>query len=431
MPRIQLPSPAVAIVGRHNSGKTTLVEKLIEELCARGHDVGSIKHHGHRGFDIDIPGKDSWRHRRAGASEVAISAPGQLALIRDFEGEAEATDLVERMPGHDIVLVEGYRKSGLPSIEIMRAGNPRDWEVAVRFKRAAEQGVPLTEDFVQAARASAGALPEPGAPEDPGKMPTSATVAIVTDIPEAEEGAFQYGIPSFGLDDVPALADFITERFARQKLTVVIQAGGESKRMGQSKALVPFLGRPLIMRQVERLAPVADELIITTNESERLKFLKCCYPELPIRLAKDLLPDRGALPGFLTALSAASNEYVAIVACDMVFASPRLIAAECVEMSLTQADAVVPVNTHGYEPMHALYRKSACLPAVRLALDEGESRVQSIFRKVDVAGFSQTCVQRAEPRGGCFVNVNTPEELKSAEESLLAGEEEGLPRGMI
>ena len=63
---VQVPSPAVSFVRRHNSGKTTLIVKLIEELVARGHDVGSVKHHSHAGFTIDIPGKDSYRHRAAG-----------------------------------------------------------------------------------------------------------------------------------------------------------------------------------------------------------------------------------------------------------------------------------------------------------------------------------------------------------------------------
>ena len=116
---IDIPSPAIAIVGRHNSGKTTLIERLIAELVARGLDVGSIKHHSHRGFDIDHPGKDSYRHRAAGASETVIAAPGQVARVKTIEGEMECSDLVRSMPGHDIV-VEGYRKSGLPTIEIMR-----------------------------------------------------------------------------------------------------------------------------------------------------------------------------------------------------------------------------------------------------------------------------------------------------------------------
>jgi len=66
--KITVPSPAIAIVGRHNSGKTTLIEKLIAEMVSRGLDVGSVKHHSHVGFEIDYPGKDSYRHRAAGAS---------------------------------------------------------------------------------------------------------------------------------------------------------------------------------------------------------------------------------------------------------------------------------------------------------------------------------------------------------------------------
>ena len=105
---IDIPSPAVAVVGRHNSGKTTLIERLIAELVGRGLDVGSIKHHSHRGFDIDIPGKDSYRHRAAGASETVIAAPGQVARIKTVEDEVECSELVRSMPNHDIIVVEGY-----------------------------------------------------------------------------------------------------------------------------------------------------------------------------------------------------------------------------------------------------------------------------------------------------------------------------------
>ena len=137
---IDIPSPAIAIVGRHNSGKTTLIEQLIAELVDRGYDVGSIKHHSHAGFDIDYPGKDSYRHRAAGASETVIAAPGQVARIKTIEGEEECGDLVRSMPGHDIVVVEGYRKSGLPTIEVMRAGNAADAHTAEVFLRGAREG---------------------------------------------------------------------------------------------------------------------------------------------------------------------------------------------------------------------------------------------------------------------------------------------------
>lgn len=443
MAKLKVPSPAVAIVGRHNSGKTTIIEKLIAELVSRGLDVGSVKHHSHVGFEVDYPGKDSFRHRAAGASETVIAAPGKMACIKTIEGELECSEIVRGMRGHDIIVVEGYRKSGLPTIEIMRSGNEADLAVAAAFIEGARQGCSLGSDFTQISRAKAGGrkhanLVEPEelaapveeeiTPEEAErrarikeKMPTSDTVAIVTDIPEAKEAALLFNIPALDLEDIEGLADFVQNRFARPRISVVIQAGGESRRMGRSKATVPFAGRPLITRLIDRLSPVADELIITTNEHENLKFLYEEYPHLNLKLVGDAFKFRGALPGLYTAMQASQNPYVAVVACDMIFASASLVVAQSIEMSRTGADVVVPVNKHGFEPFHALYRRETCVPAIRRKLDEGDKRAQSLLSdpKINVVEFSQDRVLEAEPRGGCFINANTPEELKRIEDSYL------------
>lgn len=413
---VEVPSPAIAVVGRHNSGKTTLVVKLISELASRGFDVGSIKHHSHGDFDIDYPGKDSYRHREAGATDTVIASPNMMARVRTMDHEVECAEIVATMPGHDIVIVEGYRKSGLPTIEIMRAANEADSAVAAAFLESARRGDDLGTDHVQMAKQNA-----KHARDLESKMPTSNTVAVVTDIPDALEAADIYGIPSFGLADVQEIADFIEAHFTRPRVTVVIQAGGESKRMGQSKALIEFNGRPLICRIVERLRPAADEMIITTNEADKLQFLYGMFPDVELTLAPDAYDKRGALPGLYTALDAARCPLVSIVACDMVFASPRLVVAEAIEMAETDADIVVPVNKHGFEPFHATYRKDSCLPAVRRAIESGKSRVQSVFDDdaVKVVEFTQDRVLRAEPRGGCFINTNTPEELAHIENSFL------------
>ncbi len=450
-------SPAVAFVGRHNSGKTTLIERVIAELTARGYDVGSVKHHSHKGFDIDIPGKDSYRHRAAGATDTVIAAPGQVARISTVRGELECADILEGMPGHDIVVVEGYRKSGLPTIEIMRAGNEADAVVAQAFLEGAQAGASLGTDFIQAGRArlraererdekaaaSAEAADEKAAGAEAasaaapvaqsalsasdqekhaadlqGKMPSGATIAVVTDIPAAQEAARIYGIPAFGIDDIAAVCDFLVEHHVRRRITVAIQAGGESRRMGRSKATVPFAGRPLICRLVERLAPAADKMLITTNEAENLAFLDEQYPELGIRLIPDICDHRGALPGIYSALRAAESEYVAIVACDMVCASSALVVREAALMAATMADVVVPVNKHGFEPFHALYRRSTCLPVVEEAVAAGEQRAQAIFDLVKVQPLPQSEVLKVEPMGGCFINVNTPEELRIMEKAF-------------
>ena len=409
---VDVPSPAIAVVGRHNSGKTTLVVKLIEELVARGHDVGSVKHHHKSGFDFDVPGKDSYRQREAGASETVIACPGQVACVKTVQRELECPEIVHSMPGHDIIVVEGYRKSGLPTIEVMRSGNESDSKVAAAFAEGAERGVSLGSDFTQLSRGDRAFEADRDLIE---KMPEASTVAIATDIASAVEAARVYGIPAFGLDDIDEIADFLEQRYIRPKVTVVIQAGGESRRMGQSKALVPFAGRPLICRMVERLSPVADELVITTNEGEKLAFLAEKYPEIDIKLVSDLHDSRGALPGLHTAIDAASNPFVAIVACDMLFASKRLIVAEALAMQESGADVVVPVNKHGYEPFHALYRRAACLPYFDALISAGEKRAQALFDKVNVREFPQSEVLAAEPMGGCFVNANTPEELHTLE----------------
>jgi molybdopterin-guanine dinucleotide biosynthesis protein B len=111
--------PLVIFVGKSNSGKTTLVEKLLPELSRLGLAVGTIKHDVH-GFDIDIPGKDSWRHRQAGAKRTLISSPTRLALIRDTDHHHRLDELVVYFRGLDLILVEGYKRETKPKVEVFR-----------------------------------------------------------------------------------------------------------------------------------------------------------------------------------------------------------------------------------------------------------------------------------------------------------------------
>lgn len=195
----------------------------------------------------------------------------------------------------------------------------------------------------------------------------------------------------------------------KSMLTIAIQAGGESRRMGQDKALLPFLGKPLIQRVIERLSRLADELFVTTNQPEAYRFLG-----LP--LVPDAIPGRGALGGLFTALSAARQPLVAVVACDMPFASPRLLEAERSLLLATGSDAVIPQTEGGMEPFHAVYRREACLPAIQAAMAADRWRVDAWFSQVRLRLMLPQEVRPHDPGGIAFWNVNTPQELAQAEE---------------
>jgi molybdenum cofactor guanylyltransferase len=192
-------------------------------------------------------------------------------------------------------------------------------------------------------------------------------------------------------------------------LSVVIQAGGQSTRMGENKALKPFLGRPLIQRVLDRLAPIADEVLVTTNQPADFSFLG--LPLLP-----DLKPGRGALGGLYTALASARHAHVAVVACDMPFASAPLLAAAAGILEQERADVVIAETPEGFEPMHAVYRRETCLPAVEAAISADHWRVIAWFPRVTVRRFTAEELQRYDPDGLAFWNLNTPEEFVEAEQ---------------
>ena len=112
---------AFGITGASGSGKTMLITALLPMLRARGLAVSTIKH-AHHGFDLDRPGKDSWAHRQAGASEVMLASGGRWALLREAtEEECTLDALLARMAPVDLVLVEGFRASAIPKLEVCRA----------------------------------------------------------------------------------------------------------------------------------------------------------------------------------------------------------------------------------------------------------------------------------------------------------------------
>lgn len=212
-------------------------------------------------------------------------------------------------------------------------------------------------------------------------------------------------------------------------LTVAIQAGGESRRMGRSKATISFGGRPLLCRIVERVDPVASEILITTNGRDDLGFLER-MPQAPkIRVVRDLMDVRGSMTGLLTALTCASHDFVAVCACDMMDVSASLFAHELRLAQEGGFDAAVPETSSGFEPFHALYRRASCLESALRSMSaaqaasstrKGGASMKSVLLdpelRVRRLGMDEVC---EVAQAGCFANCNTPEELAHAEERIF------------
>ncbi len=176
---------AIGFAGYSGAGKTTLVERLIPLLKRRGLRVSVVKHAHHK-FDVDHPGKDSWRHREAGAYEVVVASDKRLALMREFEQpvQLDVHHLIAELDGGvDWVFVEGFKHSDLPKIEVWRAPEAGETARAVRYDQDA---------FV---------------------------AAIATDAPQRLHAPS--GVPMFGLDDVEDIAQWLIDSGERFHYNVV------------------------------------------------------------------------------------------------------------------------------------------------------------------------------------------------------------------
>jgi molybdopterin-guanine dinucleotide biosynthesis protein MobB len=177
--------PAVCIVGRKNSGKTTLVVALAAELGRRGRRVATIKH-GHHAFETDQPGRDSWRHFHEGRAEATIMAgTGKIALVMRIDGEPDPERLIAELyagRAYDIVLVEGWKHGRLARIEVFR----RELHGTTLWETMDEEAAALTVAIVtdDAERVGALAPPCPVIPLDPADPLGGAHVARVADLVE-------------------------------------------------------------------------------------------------------------------------------------------------------------------------------------------------------------------------------------------------------
>ena len=112
-------SPVISVVGISNSGKTTLIVKLVKELKSRSYKVATIKH-SHHSFKLDTEGKDSWLHTQAGADAVVVASKNIVGMIRQTQQELPLTEIIKSLQDMDIIIVEGYKSENIPKIEVSR-----------------------------------------------------------------------------------------------------------------------------------------------------------------------------------------------------------------------------------------------------------------------------------------------------------------------
>ena len=195
-------------------------------------------------------------------------------------------------------------------------------------------------------------------------------------------------------------------------LTIVLQAGGKSTRMGTDKGLMPFLGIPLVERLRDRFLILNCEIRVICNDFSG-------YEYLGLPLHRDVLPDRGALGGLLTALAVAETPYVGLIAADLPFASPPLLAHLLEQIQLSGADAVLPSTRLGTEPLHGLYRSSTCSSIVQDAIARDFWRMNSWHDQARVEILDPLETIEAAGSEYTFINLNTPDEFSAAEELAL------------
>lgn len=193
-------------------------------------------------------------------------------------------------------------------------------------------------------------------------------------------------------------------------ITVVLQAGGASTRMGKDKAFLSFLGVPLINRLMDRFQQLSVEMLIISNNPT-------AFQDIDLPIFEDIRPGRGALGGLLTALTAASTPLVGLVAVDMPFASPELIEYMVDQLLESSWDGIIPSTHYGLEPLHAVYRKESCLPLVKQAIDQDLWQMKAWHHQANLNILDPEKTLEISGSEHTFLNLNTPEEFRAAEET--------------
>lgn len=330
--------PILAFAAPSGTGKTTLIEGVVRVLVGRGLKVAVLKADAHR-VVLDRPGKDSWRFSEAGAASVAVMSAERLALFERFEGERSLMHVIDRLfPDAEIVLAEGFRSSGLPSVRVFRAGGPSDegWE------------------------------------------PPRNLVAWASDAPISTD------LPVLPLGDPAAVADWITRSWLRpaapRRPTVVCAAGGVDQ-LGEAVARAARLGGAL----------GAPALVVSRHGGAGAG---------GVTVVTDLRPQLGALGALFTGLAASDTPEILFVG-PRHGSAPVALLAGLLGAGPPSCDLVAP-RVHGYpEPALAVYGHR-CLSSIQAALLGGELKMTGWWGQVRAHLVEPEVWGPWDPRGLAF-----------------------------
>lgn len=333
-----------AISGVKNSGKTTLITKLIPILKGKGLKVATIKHDGHD-FAPDVPGTDTDLHHRAGAYGTAVFSEQRFMVVKETSGITEQ-ELKEQFPEADLILLEGFKHSSYPKMELVRSGNSTEPVCKP------EQLLAVLSDFV----------------------------------PECEPD-----VPVMDLNDTEKIAEFLwLYWYAYANISLVVLAGGESNRMGSNKADLLYLGRTFLENQVEK----GKKLGITDVVASGYYGRKTALPVVMDRCKK-----RGPLGGMEASFRVLKNKRTLVLGVDI----PQVPLAELkrlIYFSMERKEKAVVLQHNGkVEPLIGLYDTDLS-DIIEVELLQKKGSVMALLQEIGYAVYESSAPEE------CFSNIN-------------------------
>lgn len=194
-------------------------------------------------------------------------------------------------------------------------------------------------------------------------------------------------------------------------ITSIVLAGGKGTRLGKDKLQEVVGKRPLLQRVVDSLSPISERILVVTARGQKRPSFQVTQTE--VATVPDIYPEKGALGGIYTGLSASGSRHSLVVAADMPFLNPDLL--KHLISAATGFDVVMPRVNGQIEPLHAIYSRD-CLPAIQEQLWRSQLQIRILLEQVKVRYVEEVEIDRFDPRHLSFYNVNTPDDLTKAQE---------------